>query len=80
MVNRKEIKSKRKGTKTAPRPKYLSKKILISVPIGPWRRKENTPKIAKIIKKMKKIDLTVSGLSFKRGKILFFLRPRGIWL
>ncbi len=27
---------------------------------------------------MKKIDLTVSGLSFRRGKILFFLRPRGI--
>lgn len=35
LVNKKEIKSKRKGTKTAPRPKYFYKKILISVPIGP---------------------------------------------
>jgi hypothetical protein len=34
--------------------------------------------MAKIKKKIKKMDLVVSGFNLRVGKIRFFLRPRGI--
>ena len=78
LVKRKEIKRNKKGTMTAPQPKYLFRARLISVAMVPCCKKENTERMAKIKKKIKKIDLTVSGFSLSVGRIRFFLRPRGI--
>ena len=78
LVKRKEIRRKRKGIMTAPQPKYWVKARFTSVAIVPCCKNENMESMAKIKKKIKKIDLTVSGLSLSVGKIRFFLRPRGI--
>jgi hypothetical protein len=55
LANKNEAKNRRKETKIAPKPKYLTKKLLTAIGIGPVCKKEKIESTVKIKQKIKRI-------------------------